>query len=321
MDAPFLNALAADSEPITCGVPSTTASSLTTLGTALPPGGHGLVGFTSWIPETNRLLNALRSGRQGRPAHLAAAPHRLRPRESAGGRDVRREQAEFERSGLTQAGQRGAAYVGADYAGERIASTVACASVPGSLTYVYSGELDATGHRHGCESPEWRYQLQTVDAFCAALSLGLPDGVGLLVTADHGMVDVALDERVDVDEHPALQQGGVCSAVRHGSGMSTAGTARRTRYSPAGATSSATASWSTAETTPSTSAGSARSTTSHANGSAMYSPRASPGPRSSPRCASRTRRGWSVCTARSPLTRCSSRCSRPVGSRDADQTA
>lgn len=207
MDAPFLNALADDSEPITCGVPSTTASSLTSLGTALPPGGHGVVGFTSWIPGTNRLLDAIRWDAKVDP--LTWQPHAT-VFDRAGRQGVATfvvSRRMFERSGLTQAGQRGAAYVGADYAGERIASTVACASVPGSLTYVYSGELDATGHRHGCESPEWRYQLQTVDAFCAALSVGLPDGVGLLVTADHGMVDIALDERVDVDEHPALQQG------------------------------------------------------------------------------------------------------------------
>ena len=44
---------------MTAGVPSTTATSLTSLGTALPPGAHGLVGFTSRIPGTDDLLNAL----------------------------------------------------------------------------------------------------------------------------------------------------------------------------------------------------------------------------------------------------------------------
>ena len=40
-------------------MPSTTATSLTSLGTGLVPGAHGLVGFTSRIPGTDRLLNAL----------------------------------------------------------------------------------------------------------------------------------------------------------------------------------------------------------------------------------------------------------------------
>src|SRR3546814_14402955 len=55
--APFLHALLR--EPGYAGVPSTTATSLTSLGTALTPGQHGLVGFTSRVPGTDRLLNAL----------------------------------------------------------------------------------------------------------------------------------------------------------------------------------------------------------------------------------------------------------------------
>ena len=56
--APYLHSLLGD-PPATCGVPSTTATSLTSLGTALPPGGHGLVGFATRVPETGELLNAL----------------------------------------------------------------------------------------------------------------------------------------------------------------------------------------------------------------------------------------------------------------------
>ncbi|HEU0128355.1 MAG TPA: alkaline phosphatase family protein, partial [Pseudonocardiaceae bacterium] len=58
--APYLFGLASGAaNPITCGVPSTTATSLTTFGTGLPPGAHGVVGFTSRIPGTDRLLDAL----------------------------------------------------------------------------------------------------------------------------------------------------------------------------------------------------------------------------------------------------------------------
>ena len=59
-EAPYLSSLADRGRAITSGVPSTTATSLTSLGTALPPGAHGVVGFTSRIPGTNRLLDALR---------------------------------------------------------------------------------------------------------------------------------------------------------------------------------------------------------------------------------------------------------------------
>ena len=57
--APFLGSLLDGQPPLTAGVPTTTATSLTSLGTALPPGAHGLVGFTSRIPGTDGLLNAL----------------------------------------------------------------------------------------------------------------------------------------------------------------------------------------------------------------------------------------------------------------------
>ena len=56
--APYLHSLLGEG-PATCGVPSTTATSLTSLGTALTPGQHGLVGFTSRVPETGELLNSL----------------------------------------------------------------------------------------------------------------------------------------------------------------------------------------------------------------------------------------------------------------------
>ena len=56
--APYLSGLLASSSgPGTAGVPSTTATSLTSLGTGLTPGGHGLVGFTARVPGTNELLN------------------------------------------------------------------------------------------------------------------------------------------------------------------------------------------------------------------------------------------------------------------------
>jgi hypothetical protein len=110
----------------------------------------------------------------------------------------------FEGSGLTRAGQRGATYLGADSVGERIAATVRAAHEPGSLTYLYDGDLDATGHRHGCESRAWRYQLATVDGLAQTLREALPAGTALVVVADHGMVDSPLDRRVDIDAEPSL---------------------------------------------------------------------------------------------------------------------
>jgi hypothetical protein len=58
-DIPYLASLLGAAQPITACVPSTTVTSLTSLGTGLPPGQHGLVGYTSRVPSTGEILNAL----------------------------------------------------------------------------------------------------------------------------------------------------------------------------------------------------------------------------------------------------------------------
>jgi hypothetical protein len=205
--APYLNALADSSEPITCGVPSTTATSLTSLGTALPPGRHGVVGFTSRVPGTDTLLDALRWDQPVDPRVWQPHETVFSRARAAGVATTTVSKRVFQGSGLTVASQRGADYVGADTPGERISATVHASAAPGSLVYVYEGELDSTGHAKGSQSWAWEHQLGVVDSFAHRLREALPTTTALLVTADHGMVDVGPDQRVDVDERPDLLDG------------------------------------------------------------------------------------------------------------------
>jgi hypothetical protein len=76
-----------------------------------------------------------------------------------------------------------------------------------ALTYVYDADLDYTGHARGCRSAAWRHQLVLLDRFAEELYEALPPGTVLLVTADHGMVDVDHARRIDVDDIPALRAG------------------------------------------------------------------------------------------------------------------
>jgi hypothetical protein len=205
--APYLSSLADRGRFITTGVPSTTATSLTCLGTGLPPGAHGVVGFTSRIPGTNRLLDALRWDARVNPLEWQRHPTAFERAAQAGVAVSVVSKRRFEGSGLTVAGQRGATYLGADLTGERVATTARAATVTGSVTYVYDSDLDTTGHRHGCESDAWRYQLATVDGLARTLRAALPSDAALVVVADHGMVDVAPGRRVDVDLEPELVAG------------------------------------------------------------------------------------------------------------------
>ncbi len=206
-DAPYLASLLDEREPITSGVPSTTATSITSFGTGLPPGRHGLVGYTSRIPGTDDLMDALKWDKRVDPVDYQPHPS-LFARGCASGLDMtvvaRRV---FERSGLTIASQRGGAFVGADSVGERIAAAVRSARSTRSVTYLYDGELDATGHRSGCESWAWRHELATVDAFAQRLRSALPSQTALVVTADHGMVDIAASDRLHIDDEPDLVSG------------------------------------------------------------------------------------------------------------------
>ena len=208
--APFLTGLAAGAEPLTAGFPTTTATSMGSLGTGLPPGAHGLLGYEVAAPGGDGVLNLLSWGRPG------IEPERYQPSETvferaaaAGVTMTQVGPSIFEGSPLTTAALRGGRFVSADSVGERVAAAVAPLRGAGPVaSYVYYGDLDATGHRRGCGSEAWEAELAAVDRFVEQLAHRLPAGTALAITADHGMVDVPFDEhRVDLAHEPELTEG------------------------------------------------------------------------------------------------------------------
>ncbi len=131
-----------------------------------------MVGFTSRIPGTNRLLDALRWDRGVNPREWQVYDTVFDRAAAQGTPATIVSRREFEGSGLTEASQRGARFVGADSLGERISAVVRASAASGSLTYVYEGELDATGHRSGSHSWAWDHQLATVDYLRAEAARG-----------------------------------------------------------------------------------------------------------------------------------------------------
>lgn len=210
-DAPYLASLLGDGKPVTAGVPSTTVTSLASLGTGLPPGQHGMAGYTSRVPSTGEILNALTW-----ESDLVARSYQSKPTlfERAAGAGVAVSSVALERfefSGLTEAGLRGPDFVG--YADEhdterRIALTVAAAQRGRrSLVYAYERELDHTGHVEGCGSASWLRHLTRVDSMIEQLRDDLPDDVVLVVTGDHGMVDVPQEHQIVAEDVPELMAG------------------------------------------------------------------------------------------------------------------
>lgn len=209
VEAPLLNDLAdSSSRVLTAGFPTTTTTSLTSLGVGLPAGQHGMTGYQMRVAGTTRVLNALQWDARIDPREWQPCPTALERATTAGVRVSSVAPAGFAGSGLTEAALRGGRYIGVDDPGERAdAAGSAMRGAGPSLTYVYYGDVDRTGHIHGCASPQWRSALRAADAFVARLVDGLPPDTLLAVTADHGMLDLERDAVVDVADNPALQVG------------------------------------------------------------------------------------------------------------------
>lgn len=206
--APFLAGLMRGGRWLTAGFPTTTVTSLASLGTGLAPGAHGLVGYTFHLPEQGRVINALRWDTGVVPEQAQPHPTVL---EDASADEVHVAHVgprAFAGSGLTRAALRGAVYPGAETLGETVETTAQLLDAGGrGLAYVYHGDLDNVGHLRGCGSEGWRAQLAHVDLLASQLAALLPTGAVLHVTADHGMVDVPEGSRVDVDRVPELLDG------------------------------------------------------------------------------------------------------------------
>ena len=127
-DAPFLSSLT-ELGPLTAGFPSSTVVSLTSLGTGLLPGTHGVVGFTSRVPGSDRLLNALFWDKEIDPLQWQPHPTGFQTLAASGVHVTSVNKREFRGSGLTLAAQRGGDWIDADRVGERVAGAVAAAAL------------------------------------------------------------------------------------------------------------------------------------------------------------------------------------------------
>jgi hypothetical protein len=212
--APTLSGLARPVGDLSAPCPSTTPVSLATLGTGLPPGSHGILGFVTLVPGEqgangeDRLLNHVLWRDDPDPDVWQRSPTVFEQAEAAGVPTTAVGPFAYTGSGLTRAVYRGAEYPGSVSHGDLVARVLhSLAATPRALVCGYIPELDLTGHVRGIDSAAWRAQLVLVDRVVEQLVDGLPDDAALLVTADHGMLDVPADTRVDLDEEPAFSEG------------------------------------------------------------------------------------------------------------------
>jgi hypothetical protein len=188
--------------------PSTTGAALPALTTGSLPGQHGLIGYRIMNPETGKLTTTLsewddiddvrtwqrsttvftRARNQGVRAFAAARPA-------------------HQDSGLTRAMLTDAHYLPAQTIEERFgAARAALDTAEKRLVYLYVDELDRAGHAHGWQSDKWLRRLEQFDESLNAFLKNLPERTGVVITADHGMIDIEQSEHVLLDEQGLLDQ-------------------------------------------------------------------------------------------------------------------
>ncbi|TPW70875.1 alkaline phosphatase family protein [Schumannella sp. 10F1B-5-1] len=186
---------------ISVGFPSTTAAMITTLTTGADPGEHGLVGYAALDAANDRVLNLLNGwDAQSDPLAWQSVPTVFERAVAAGIPAVVIAPPRYRDSRFTQAALRGAEYLPAATIEERAARAVAeLRRHERLIAYLYIPELDVVAHRHGVESGEWTAALEQADAALGELARALgPDDL-LLVTADHGVVDIPAESHVVPD--------------------------------------------------------------------------------------------------------------------------
>lgn len=207
--APFLRSLFEKGQKLGTGFPSTTATSLTSLATGMTPGEHGMVGYDVVDPAKRRVVNQL----GGWPGDLD--PVRWQPQATVFEKIAEHgihvgtvSIPQFAHSSLTKASLRGPKFVSAQQATARSRVTAEIfAKHRNALVYVYFNELDKAGHKFGVDSVQWRDTLEELDYVIKNLVAKLPEQTTVLVTGDHGMVDIPASQRFDFSQQPELIDG------------------------------------------------------------------------------------------------------------------
>ncbi len=204
--APALAAMAGG--PVSTVVPSPPATALTSIATGLAPGDHGVVGYRVCVEGD--VLNVLRWSTPAGDARKRIAPLEFQPHPaSCGHRPPIVTKAEFATSGFS-----GAHLSEVRFNGYRMTSTLVTEvrrllGQGEPFVYAYYDGIDKVAHEYGVRE-HYDAGLVSADRLVADLAATLPRGAALLVTADHGQVDVGdhlLELHPEVKAHLRLQSG------------------------------------------------------------------------------------------------------------------
>ncbi len=183
--------------PITTVAPSTTATALTSICTGVLPGEHGVVGYK--VDTPSGLLNCLRWTSGSRLMMKDVPPIDFQPVEPfLGSAPPVVTRAEFQKSGFTQAHLRNGQFCGWWSPATLVTEIDEQVRAGAPFVYAYYDGLDKVAHVHGL-GRHYLDELKFVDALVERIAAELPEEAALLVTADHGMVEVG-NQIFDISE-------------------------------------------------------------------------------------------------------------------------
>ena len=186
--APTLSGLTGG--PITSVVPTTTATALTSIATGATPSEHGILGFQLHVGG-GEVLNVLRWRTAAGDARGTHPPDRFRTVRPFGGQPVTVVvQSRFAGSGLTDVMLEGARFRGWGAMSTIVVEVKRALAAGERFVYAYYDGIDDVAHDFGL-SEHYDTELAHVDRLIGDLLSILPPGAALVVTADHGHVDVA----------------------------------------------------------------------------------------------------------------------------------
>ncbi|MGQ9734354.1 MAG: alkaline phosphatase family protein [Candidatus Bipolaricaulia bacterium] len=212
--------------PLTSVFPATTAAALASLATGLAPAEHGLLGFRLFLREFGLVANMLSLSPEGfkRPDglfELGLKPGRFFPVKTVFERLAPEVKSfvllklAFHKSGLSRLLYRGAPVR------PIINSSDLCVQMRKLLEQggegplficAYWDALDGIGHLYGPSKEELQAELRQLSfslehEFFDKLSSQAARDALLLITADHGLVEVRKEEMFSITGHPRLRRG------------------------------------------------------------------------------------------------------------------
>jgi hypothetical protein len=181
---------------------------MTSITTGLTPGEHGVIGYR--VAVDGRVLNVLRWGVGGRDAKASIPPDKFQPVAAfLGHRPAIVTRADFRTSGFTLAHLDGVRFNGYRVTSTLMAESARLLRAGEPFVYAYYEGIDKVAHEYGL-GEFYDAELHTVDALVADILAVLPPGAVLVVTSDHGQVDVGpniITPAPAVMSHVDLQSG------------------------------------------------------------------------------------------------------------------